>query len=280
MAGIAQMESGLQSDVLADRPETMDYSVGLWQINYYGNLRDVRTVNYGTPAELQSDPLKQARAAVDLFGPNGAGLQSAWGGGNNPINGDIMFKVWQAKGAPQKPSEDTVLGWLRSINVTPNAQAGDYSIPEAGSGGAVSGVTGIAESKTGCAAKGGGFSFLGSGKIGTACQLKALTGGLLVGVGVSVMVTGAILLAMNTKAGKTAADVATGLIPGGGAVKALRNRGGKNRFPKVTAETRQESRAAFDARNPSPARQEAERKARSGNLGARSFSMDDLADMF
>jgi hypothetical protein len=102
----------------------------------------------------------------------------------------------------------------------------------------------------------------------------------LVGVGVSVMVTGAILLAMNTKAGKTAADVATGLIPGGGAVKALRNRGGKNRFPKVTAETRQESRAAFDARNPSPARQEAERKARSGNLGARSFSMDDLADMF
>lgn len=288
MAGIAQMESGLNTQAVNPNSSTQDYSVGLWQINYYGYLRESRTARYGTPEELLADPMKQARAAVDLFGSNGVGLKSGWGGGDNINNADIMYRVWAAKGAPQKPDEETILGWLRSINVTPRYAAGDYTIPEPGSGsyapgsgGAVEGATTVESEKSGCnkGSKGSELPLV-SGRIGSACQLKALTGGLLVGVGVVLVVTGAVLVAMNTSTGKKAVNTASGLIPGGGLIKSFAGSNGTPKLPRINAETRAESRANFDARNPSPERQNATRKARSGNLGARSFTMDDLAEMF
>lgn len=73
MAGIAEAESGGQTNVLNNTPSTDDYSVGLWQINYFGDLLPGRTASYGSPDALAASPAAQAKAAVDLLG-GGAGI--------------------------------------------------------------------------------------------------------------------------------------------------------------------------------------------------------------
>lgn len=75
MAGIALAESGGRTDALNDNPSTGDYSVGPWQINYYGSLLQPRTRRYGSPDALRSNPLLDAKAAVDLAS-GGAGLDN------------------------------------------------------------------------------------------------------------------------------------------------------------------------------------------------------------
>ena len=57
-------------------------------------------------------------------------------------------------------------------------------------------------------------SFAPSVTIFNACQVKAIAGGLLVGLGAVVMLAGAVLVVSNTKAGKTAV-AAAGAIGGG-----------------------------------------------------------------
>ena len=74
MAAVALAESGGKVGAVNDNPKTKDYSVGLWQINYYGNLRQARTQRYGSPETLRADPLANARAAVSLAGQGGSGL--------------------------------------------------------------------------------------------------------------------------------------------------------------------------------------------------------------
>lgn len=64
MAAIALAESGGRTD--SYNPTPPDDSVGLWQINYYGNLRAARSARYGTPQQLLADPARQARAALDI----------------------------------------------------------------------------------------------------------------------------------------------------------------------------------------------------------------------
>lgn len=69
MAAIALAESGGRTDALNNNPSTGDYSVGLWQINYYGPLQAARTARYGPPDSLRLGPaaaLRNARAAVSL----------------------------------------------------------------------------------------------------------------------------------------------------------------------------------------------------------------------
>lgn len=73
-------ESGGNSNVLNNNPATGDYSVGWFQINYFGNLMASRTARYGDPNSLRSDPQKQANAAWDL---------SAHGTNFGPWSGDI-----------------------------------------------------------------------------------------------------------------------------------------------------------------------------------------------
>lgn len=60
--------------------------------------------------------------------------------------------------------------------------------------GASSGDSGAAPNGAGCSGKGGGIDILGA-HIGNACQLKALTGGLLMGVGGGILLVGATLIA-------------------------------------------------------------------------------------
>jgi cell wall-associated NlpC family hydrolase len=53
--------------VINNDPSTGDYSVGLWQINYFGSLLASRTAQFGPPPTLQ-DPLANAQAAYSLSG--------------------------------------------------------------------------------------------------------------------------------------------------------------------------------------------------------------------
>jgi len=98
-AGIALAESGGNSTSLNNNPSTGDYSVGLWQINYYGELATSRTQQFGSPTSLQSNPLAQAKAAVALSG-NGATWQP-WAG--DPV-GNAALSSTQPMSAAQVQS--------------------------------------------------------------------------------------------------------------------------------------------------------------------------------
>jgi hypothetical protein len=75
-AAIATAESSRDLTVINDTPSTGDYSVGAWQINYYGSLYAGRAAAFGTPRHLiASGILGQARAAWRIYQGQG---WSAW----------------------------------------------------------------------------------------------------------------------------------------------------------------------------------------------------------
>jgi hypothetical protein len=65
-AAVALAESGGNTAALNNNSSSGDYSVGLWQINYYGSLGPSRAARYGQPDQLRADPYANARAAIDL----------------------------------------------------------------------------------------------------------------------------------------------------------------------------------------------------------------------
>lgn len=88
LAAIAYPESGFDYRVINDTPATGDYSVGLFEINYYADLYPSRAAAYGTPRELiLSGPKGQCHAAADLW-------HSA--GGFSPWAADIISGSWRA----------------------------------------------------------------------------------------------------------------------------------------------------------------------------------------
>ena len=113
-AGIAMAESGGRTDALNTDAGTGDYSVGLWQINYFGSLLGPRTASYGSPATLRADPNAQARAAVNLSG-NGAN----WG----PWRTDRAWQAWTSAGSPPQPNSTTVQSWLGGAGVPTGGNA-------------------------------------------------------------------------------------------------------------------------------------------------------------
>jgi hypothetical protein len=81
MAAIAWVESANTGipNIVNNTPATGDYSVGLWQINYYGsNASRASNPIFGSPSSLAQNVAQQARAAAYLWA-NGAGL-SNWAG--------------------------------------------------------------------------------------------------------------------------------------------------------------------------------------------------------
>jgi len=113
-AGIAMAESGGDPGALNNNSSTGDYSVGLWQINYFGSLLAPRTASYGSPSTLQADPNAQARAAVALSN-NGAN----WG----PWRTDRAWQAWTSAGSPSMPNSTTVQGWLGAGGVPTGGSA-------------------------------------------------------------------------------------------------------------------------------------------------------------
>src|SRR6266481_7293286 len=75
-AAIATAEASLDLSVINDTPATGDYSVGTFQINYFGNLYAGRASEFGTPRQLVLGGLgRQAHAALGVW--HGQGF-SAW----------------------------------------------------------------------------------------------------------------------------------------------------------------------------------------------------------
>lgn len=69
-AAIALAESGGNPSAHNSNAATKDDSYGLWQINYYGDLRASRTQRFGPPQGLL-DPKKNAAAAFQIFKDSG-----------------------------------------------------------------------------------------------------------------------------------------------------------------------------------------------------------------
>jgi hypothetical protein len=208
-AAIAIAESGGNTVALNNTPATGDYSVGLWQINYFGNLLTGRTQQFGSPIALQSDPNAQAKAAIALSG-NGAN----WG----PWKGDAAIKAWQGAGSPATPSKATISGWGVSLGGAGGGASATASNADQ------TGAPGTVGQGTGCTAKGkifgvADFSF-------SYCQGKALVGGLLVGGGGALALTGLLIVVAwglgHTSTGRGAAS-ALRVVPGvgGAAARAL-----------------------------------------------------------
>lgn len=232
MAGIALAESGGTTGALNNTPATGDYSVGLWQINYYNGLRSGRTASYGSPTALLASGTLQAKAAISLFG-NGAG-SSNW-------QNDHVWNQWQAAGFPQKPNTTTVTGWIKAAGV------GGTTTGKVGSPGNA-GPTGTATANptnptygqtshldaTPCLIQFPGVAGLGATCILSRQQAKQLGGGLLVVAGGAVLIFGIALLASSALSSSKLAKQVTGAasnLPGpvGTAAKAVQATGGKSR---------------------------------------------------
>lgn len=67
LTAIGAVESGWNTTSLNPDSGTGDYSVGVWQINYFGSLYASRAPILGTPDELRGNLAAQARAARILF---------------------------------------------------------------------------------------------------------------------------------------------------------------------------------------------------------------------
>lgn len=71
-AAIGEAESSLDLSVINDTPSTGDYSVGVWQINYLGQLYAERTKEFGTPKQLIEGGISaQAHACYILHRQSG-----------------------------------------------------------------------------------------------------------------------------------------------------------------------------------------------------------------
>lgn len=120
MAAIGSAESSLDYTVINDTPSTGDYSVGIWQINYYDGLYSGRVAAFGTPAQLVAGGLGvQARAAVAIAaGPGGYTNWSTYNSGayQKFLHG---FAITPSGGGP---------GATEQFGAPPPAPAKDWSV--------------------------------------------------------------------------------------------------------------------------------------------------------
>lgn len=113
-AAIGEAESGLDLNVINDTPATGDYSVGIWQINYYDGLYAGRSAEFGTPRQLIAGGLvRQARAAISIA------LSQGWGAWTTYTSGAYTRYL---HGAPSQPGP-TVRG--NPSPVPPSSTEGD-----------------------------------------------------------------------------------------------------------------------------------------------------------
>src|SRR5437588_6657990 len=194
MAAIAMAESGGHPFEINDDAGTGDYSVGLWQVNYFDGLAQSRTAAFGSPESLRRDPLAQSRAAISILKSQGL---SAW--------------TTYTRGTYQQ--------FLQG-GVTPDTSGtyGSGSGATATTAGNVLGTTDAnclipypsVQSSIG----------LGSGSGGcllTKDQAHKLLGGLLVAAGVGIMGLGILIMVTIAfrRKGQQAIQVVTGITPGG-----------------------------------------------------------------
>lgn len=121
-AAIGQAESSLDYRVINDTPATGDYSVGIWQINYYGSLYAPRSREFGTPQMLVKGGLiHQAFACHALWATSGftpwstynSGAYRKYLGGGIPgavSPGSVTFAI----PVPTNPGKDSWSGQVKA----------------------------------------------------------------------------------------------------------------------------------------------------------------------
>lgn len=103
-AAIAMAESGGDASVINNTPATEDYSVGLWQINYFGNLYAGRAAQFGTPQQLVLGRIApQTKAAIEVWKEQGYGAWSTYNSGAYLA----FYDKQVATGPPQAPGQQT-----------------------------------------------------------------------------------------------------------------------------------------------------------------------------
>lgn len=190
MAAIAIAESGGNPSSLNDNASTGDYSVGLWQINYYGSMMSGRTAQFGSPSALRASPTAQARAAVAIYNEQG-------------------LKAWSTY------SSGAYRQYLNGADYTGSDSAGGAS-----GGGSSGGVTPAADITQDCLI---GFNLPVAGQtcIITQRQAQQTMGILLITGGALVGLVGAIILAaygLKSTGTLDQAARAAAVVPGGGRV--------------------------------------------------------------
>jgi len=119
LAAIAGAESSYDYRVINDTPATGDYSVGLWQVNYYGSLYAGRAAEFGTPQQLVAGGInRQVIAAIAIA--SGQGF-SAWSTYNNGAYRRYL------PGGVQTPPPTGTGGTGNAVNTKISPPTEDYS---------------------------------------------------------------------------------------------------------------------------------------------------------
>ena len=228
MTAIAGRESTWNPSSLNNNPNTSDYSVGLFQINYFGDLLQSRTQQYGSPAQLQSSPDAQARAAYNLAGGNSLSGLSNWALAASPAAGQAPTPTVQGYSiTPWLPQAAAAAAAVGTFGPAPASQTGSInSWPSSGgpsvmAGGYGSGATQAtltsAPGGTGCSAKGSVFTspkaliVAGPQITFTYCNLKAMVGGLALVAGGAIAIVGVGLIIVAATGNKIPGPVGKGV---------------------------------------------------------------------
>jgi hypothetical protein len=275
MTALSGRESTWNPTALNNNPKTGDYSVGLFQINYFGDLLQSRTAEYGAPSTLLSNPQDQADAAYKMAGGNALTNLQPWALTASPANGVVPLGSTASIGkntlAPYLPEAISAASEVGTFGPAPASQIAQASAwPGASplgsalsSGGDTSGsstaaaIISAATTSSGCSEKGNVFGeggFLGIGSFSfTYCELKALVGGLTLAAGGVVIVIGMASLIVGSLGGKggvsravgTASPlVATAKIAGRAAGAPRRRRAARTPKAEPTPEPTPESKPA------------------------------------
>lgn len=258
MTALAGREARWNPTALNNNPNTGDYSVGLWQINYFGNLAPGRTAEYGSASSLLSNPQDQANAVYKLAGGNALANLQPWALTSSPASGvtpvGSTASVGQNTLAPYIPAATAAAAEVGTFGPAPASQIAQASSwPGAtplgsalSSGGNTSGAQAILQSATqssGCNTKGNVFSTGGVAGVGsftfTYCELKALLGGLSIAAGGVVMIIGLASLIVGGLGSKGArgAVAPTVIVARFAGRQAGRRRSSKAETPREEEET-------------------------------------------
>ena len=225
MTALAGREARWNPTALNNNPNTGDYSVGLFQINYFGSLLPGRTAEYGSPSSMLSNPQEQANAAYKLAGGNSLSNLQPWALTSSPASGVTPVGSTASIGkntlAPYIPSAMSAASEVGTFGPASASQIGQASAwPGASplgnalsSGGGLNATAqGIINQTGGCNTKGakgdgvvfgtGGIAGVGSFKF-TYCELKALIGGLSIAGGGLLIVIGLASLVVGSLGGRS-----------------------------------------------------------------------------
>jgi hypothetical protein len=197
--------------IVNNTPATGDYSVGLFQINYYQGLADSRTKEYGSAMSLANSIQKQAAAAwsISSQGTN----WSPWGNdfGNDcdyrkavPAATVAVAKV-TAMSAVQRTASLANLGDTATAAGTPGSTPSSL----AGSDGGVTPDTSSA-----CLIRLPSVAGIGGGCLFRTSWLRAIGGGAMLGAGGLVIMVAAVLMVKGSKSLPRPAKTAVAKLPG------------------------------------------------------------------